>query len=77
MYIVLLEIKFERGNQMIEITTKNVNEKDFEAHVNITGSGKEIIRDFYSLHNAIKRDFSMELLHEIAVKKWESEHEDN
>lgn len=62
---------------MIKITTKDVKEKEFEADVEITGSGKELIRDFYSLHHVLQKNSSIALLYGIAIKKWESEHEDN
>ena len=76
MYIVLLEIEFERGNKMIKIDTKNVKEENFEANVQIIGSGKEVLRDFYSLHDTLQRNTEIALLYGIAIKKWESEHED-
>lgn len=75
-YIVLLEIEFERGNKMIKIDTKNVKEENFEANVQIIGSGKEVLRDFYSLHDTLQRNTEIALLYGIAIKKWESEHED-
>lgn len=76
-YIVLLEIEFERGNKMIKIITKDLNENEFDSETNITGSVKEIIRDFYSLHDTIQKNDKAALLYGIAIKKWESEHEDN
>lgn len=62
---------------MIKIDTKDVNEKDFQADVEITGSGKEIIRDFYYLHDVLMKNKSIALLYGIAIEKWEKEHEDN
>lgn len=76
-YIVLLEIEFERGNKMIKITTKDIDDELFEADVDIRGSVKELISDFYVFLDAINKDKRLVLSYGIAIKKWESEHEDN
>lgn len=62
---------------MIKITTKDIDDELFESESDIRGSGKEIIRDFYSLHDVIQKDSRLALFYGIAIKKWESEHEDN
>lgn len=69
MYIVLLEIEFERGNKMIKITTNDINGDEFESEIQISGSGKEIIRDLYSLHDTIQKNTELALLYGIAIKK--------
>lgn len=77
MYIVLIEIEFERGNKMIKITTKDIDDELFESDCDIRGSGKELIRDFYSLHDLIQKNKNIALLYGIAIQKWEKEYENN
>lgn len=62
---------------MIKITTKVIKGDEFECNTQITGSAKEIIRDLYSLHDTIQKNTEIALLYGIAIKRWESEHEDN
>ena len=75
MYIVLLEIEIERGNKMIKIITKDSDNGKFKSDTDIRGSGSELIRDFYVLHDAINRDTRLKLIYDIAIGKWESRHE--
>lgn len=63
---------------MIKITTEEIKGTDkFEYISEVNGSAKEIIRYFYSLHELIKKNSSIALLYGIAIKKWETKHEDN
>ena len=54
---------------MIKITTADFKGDEFESTTHITGSAKEIIRDFFSLHDTINKSSELKLLYGIAVKK--------
>lgn len=62
---------------MIEITTADFKGDEFESTTHINGSAEEIIRDFFSLYDTINKSLELKLLYVIAIKKWESEHENN
>lgn len=62
---------------MIKIETKNTNGDKFKSQINVTGSANEVTRDFYSLHDLLQRDSKIRLLYAIAIKNWESNHENN
>lgn len=58
---------------MIKSTTKEVNEKTIDSELVIRGSAKEIIADFYALHDYLMTDSSLALLYGIAIKKMGAE----
>lgn len=62
---------------MIKITTKDIEGDKFDSTTQIIGYAKEVIRDLFSLHDTINKSSELQLLYGIAIKKWESMHENN
>ena len=56
---------------MITIKTHDIDSEIFESEVCITGSGKEVLRDFYALIDSLEKDKKSKLLYEIAKRKYE------